>query len=114
MTVAGLMRPSRFGISLRWEAEVRSSRFGGLGEAFGCLWDIQLKTGVSPAIEDSGSFQGECMTECGEVSGIPWRGELSSRSGGVSQGVREGWRSTRSSCLRTVRGDFLSLSGSSL
>lgn len=85
-----------------------SSRFGGLGEAFGCLWDIQLKTGVSPAIEDSGIFQGECMAECGEVSGIPWRGEHLSRSREVSQGVGgvvgvgRGWRSTRSSCLRTV------------
>lgn len=88
VTVAGLMRPSRFEIFLRCEAEVGSSRFGGLGEVFGCLWGIQLETGVSPAIEDSGSFQGECMAECGDVSGIPWRGEFLSRSRGVSQGVR--------------------------
>lgn len=40
-----------------------------------------------PAIEDSGIFQGECMAECGEVSGIPWRGEHLSRSREVSQGV---------------------------
>lgn len=50
-----------------------SSRFGGLGEAFGCLWDIQLKTGVSPAIEDSGIFRvsvwqnvGKCLEFPGE------------------------------------------------
>lgn len=98
MRVAGPRRPSWFGTFLSWEP-VGSSRFGGLGEEFGCLWDNQLEVaiGVFPAIEGFGRLGGECMVRGGQVCpGEILRRVLTSESG--SQG---GWRSPRSCHIRT-------------